>query len=70
MKTYLNRLPRGVPQIVGYVIGMVLVAPLALFHVRIGALTFGINWTAALTFVGLSALLAVFFAWRGRKGAT
>jgi hypothetical protein len=59
LRTHLAGLPRGVPQIYGAVLALVILLPLAALHIHIGAFTFAVNWTSVLVFIGLSAVLAI-----------
>jgi hypothetical protein len=60
-RRHLAGLPRGVPQIYGAVLALVILLSLAALHVHVGAFSFAVNWTSALVFIGLSAVFAI--AW-------
>lgn len=60
------RLPRGAPQALGAGVALLIFWLLAALHLRVGALSVEINWTFAVTFIGLNVVVALVSLWRRR----
>lgn len=65
---FLRRLPRGVPQALGALTALLLFRPLAALHVHV--VSFEVNWTYFITFIGLNALIALYTVWRASEFET
>lgn len=63
----MKRLRLGVPQIIGALVALAVLAVLGALRLHLGGAAIAINWPAFLAFVGFSALLALVAALRGRR---
>lgn len=59
IRRHMNSVPRGVPQIYGAALAVLILGAMMALRVRLGGFQAGINWESLLEFAGLNGIIAL-----------